>query len=272
MEYIDQSIKIITQHDIMQHVERCGRVCYKSEHKITDGSALRFVRNIANLGHGSVMEHGSLYFKVNNTLNNDVEKQFLKIGKSKYSKMVYRDGYKYIYTNLRVVYEESPEIYKIVSEDLDLPNGVLYFEPEMSDPNRRVTVNIITDRRIETEIVRHRVASFSIESTRYVNYTKKGMIFIDMRKWLTNWRQKFWWKCSTIMTNFFYNRMIGSGCKPQIARSVLSSCNKAEIMMTAYVSDWEHFFELRTVKAAHPMIIEVAKDIKAIFKFNEIIK
>ena len=68
--------------------------------------------------------------------------------------------------------------------------------------------------------------------------------------------QKFWWKCATKSCEFFYNRMIGAGAKPEIARSVLLSSNKAEIMMTASIKDWEHFFELRTVKAAHPQIRE----------------
>lgn len=271
MEYLKQSIEVVREGNLLKKVELCGRVCYKSEDKITETSALKFITNIARLGHGSVMEHGGVYLKVDNTMNNYYEKQLLKIGKSKYSKMIYKDGFKYIYTNLRVIYENSNDFYDIIVHDRGLPPGVDFFVPAENDPYRRVTVKIVTDRRIETELVRHRVASFSIESTRYVNYFKKGMAFIDIRKWCTSRMQKFWWKCATKSCEFFYNRMIGAGAKPEIARSVLLSSNKAEIMMTASIKDWEHFFELRTVKAAHPQIREIADDIKFTFKFRNYI-
>lgn len=271
MEYLNQSVKEVSRPSMLQHIELCGRVCYKSEDKITPYSALKFVNNISNLGHTSVLEHGSVYLVVDKSykdgpLRQDIE----RVMDSKYTNVRNFLDEKYkVYTNLRVLKEVANELYNMVVKSEELPDYIKYFMPDKNDIYRRLTFNIITDRRIETELVRHRIASFSIESTRYCNYSKKGMSFIDIRKWCSNWKQKFWWKLATKFSEFFYNRMIACHAKPEIARSVLLSSNKADVMMTASISDWVNVIKLREDKHAHPQVREIAKEIKSIMLKKE---
>ena len=124
---------------------------------------------------------------------------------------------------------------------------------------------IITDRGISHEIVRHRLASYAQESTRYCNYSGdkfgKECTFIQPLGIygfvLSQWLQA----CQESENRYF--RMIELGASPQIARSVLPNSLKTEIVMTANLREWRHFIKLRSSKAAHPQIIPIAMDIRA---------
>ena len=119
---------------------------------------------------------------------------------------------------------------------------------------------IITDRGITHEIVRHRLASYAQESTRYCNYSKDKFgnecSFIqppDMTdKQTNNWRL-----CCELAERGYF-QMLEGGCTPQIARSVLPNCLKTEIIMTANLREWRHFIKLRGSQAAHPQIRPIA--------------
>ncbi len=122
---------------------------------------------------------------------------------------------------------------------------------------------IITDRGITHEIVRHRLASYAQESTRYCNYSGdkfgKECTFI-MPPGLTP-IQKLTWKNGCKYAEQQYLTMLECGCSPQIARSVLPNCLKTEIVMTANLREWRHFIKLRGSKAAHPQIQPIAHQI-----------
>ena len=125
---------------------------------------------------------------------------------------------------------------------------------------------IITDRGISHEIVRHRLASYAQESTRYCNYSKDKFenecTFIEPSG-LTAAQRKLWvWACTHAEMKYF--QMLETGCSPQIARSVLPTCLKTEVIMTANFREWRHFIKLRASKAAHPDIRPIAKEIFAI--------
>lgn len=119
---------------------------------------------------------------------------------------------------------------------------------------------IITDRGISHEIVRHRIASYAQESTRYCNYSKEKfgneLSFIQPPD-LTQ-EQTLVWDRSCRNSEINYLRMIGEGCLPQIARSVLPNCLKTEIIMTANIREWRHFISLRASSKAHPQIRPIA--------------
>lgn len=125
-----------------------------------------------------------------------------------------------------------------------------------------VSVRFICDRGVSHEIVRHRIASYSQESTRYCNYGKAGgiQVIIPTRS-LSDAQyesvEKLWSK-SVKASERAYLKMIELGVSPQIARSVLPTCLKTELVMTANLREWRHFFKLRTAKAAHPQMREVA--------------
>ena len=124
------------------------------------------------------------------------------------------------------------------------------------------TVKFICDRGVSHEIVRHRLASYCQESTRYCNYSKEGFgseitvimpCFLD--KDSTAYRHWFW-ACSQAEEAYF--NMLNFGCSPQEARSVLPNSLKTEVVMTADIREWRHFLKLRCSPAAHPQMREVA--------------
>lgn len=148
-----------------------------------------------------------------------------------------------------------------------------------------ITVKFIVDRGISHEIVRHRLASYAQESTRYCNYSKdkfnNQITYVDIENGLnidsscsklTEEQQgKIYdeWIESCLDAEDHYNKLIELGASAQIARSVLNNSTKTELCMTANLREWRHFLKLRTDKAAHPQMREVA--IKLLFKFKEFI-
>lgn len=125
---------------------------------------------------------------------------------------------------------------------------------------------IITDRGISHEIVRHRLASFAQESTRYCNYSAdrfENQCSFIMPPDLTETQRKLWEK-ACIEAEQSYFAMLKEGCSAQIARSVLPTCLKTELVMTANLREWRHFIALRGTKAAHPQIRPVAWKIREI--------
>ena len=127
-----------------------------------------------------------------------------------------------------------------------------------------LTFHIICDRAIQNELVRHRLASFSVESTRYCKYDDLEVIMpIDLKlktvqgdDWLRAMRE----------AQKFYNFMLNFGYPPEEARAVLPLCLKSELYMTANLREWRHILKLRTNKAAHPQMRQIANKILAVFK------
>lgn len=124
-----------------------------------------------------------------------------------------------------------------------------------------ITVRFICDRGVSHEIVRHRIASFSQESTRYCNYSGdrfgseltfiKPCFFKEKRGAYCSWYN------SIDFAECAYFDMLDDGCTPQEARSVLPNSIKTEVVMTANLREWRHFLKLRTAKAAHPQMREL---------------
>lgn len=169
---------------ILQKLERCGRVCYKSEDKITEGSAEKFIGMILKSGHESVLEH------------------------------------------------------------------------------EKLTVKFICDRGVTHEIVRHRIASYSQESTRYCNYSKdkfgNELTFIRPCFWADDSEEYAVWKQAMEEIEKTYVKLISLGAKPEEARSILPNSLKTEIVCTMNLREWRHFFRLRTAERAHPQIREIS--------------
>lgn len=187
MKIIKPDAVFITPVDgetILRRLEECGRICYKSEDKITDGSAAKFVAGIIKRGHEAVLEHCS------------------------------------------------------------------------------VTVKFICDRGVSHEIVRHRMASYCQESTRYCNYSKDGFgneITVIEPCYLKQASKSYTlWKNLCCCAEQIYFSMLEDGCSPQEARAVLPNSLKTEVIMTANMREWRHFFKLRCAAAAHPQMREVA--------------
>lgn len=115
-----------------------------------------------------------------------------------------------------------------------------------------ITVRIITDRGISHEIVRHRLASYSQESTRYCNYKDKEIEFVLPYDIDPETKIFDYWKLSCQASEADYKVLIAEGVAPQTARSVLPNCLKTELVMTCNLREWRHFFKMRCAPGAHP--------------------
>lgn len=192
---IPQSFEIIGPvdgMDILRRIEAAGRICYKSEARITETSARKFVKTILDSGHHSVIEHCN------------------------------------------------------------------------------VSARIVTNRGVTHELVRHRLAAYSQESTRYVDYGHRNMLFIE----------PVWWPQADIWQRYTfgkilkhcaaaYKHLLDLGWAPQQAREVLPNGLKTEIVMTGNLREWRHVFSLRCSKAAHPQMRELM--LEGLRKFSDAI-
>lgn len=136
--------------------------------------------------------------------------------------------------------------------------------------HEKISVRVICDRGVSHEIVRHRIASYSQESTRYCNYGKdkhdNQLTFIDPCFWTSDQPQYDTWKDSCKHAEDSYLELIAMGASPQQARSVLPNSLKTEIVCTLNMRSWINFFQQRTSKFAHPQMREIAIPLLQEFK------
>ena len=267
-----------TLKDVKKQIELAGRICYKSEDKITDDSCEEFVQRMINMGHMSMLEHGTIYLTVPvNEDKNGIAYYFII---NPYSTVKFEDGNAYITTNYRVIIENKWEEY------------LKYMSEPTKNHVKRITYKFICDRGVSHEIVRHRSMSFAQESTRYCNYNKdkfdNEITYIIPTKledklnpgqythWDDDWCDlndyKIMYPCNNDDVDVFlqqlnsdelsYSFLIDSGWKPQEARQVLPNALKTEIIVTGFEHDWEAFIRLRSAKNAHPDIQKLANLIK----------
>jgi thymidylate synthase (FAD) len=275
MKLIESSVQIIEDRDPYKMIELAGRTCYKSEDKITEDSAKEFVNRMIKLGHGAMLEHGTIYLKIQE-INGHIPPAMLYWRDStnqKYSKVrtrlesdsPYSTNYEVLYvtTNLRVLVENN--------RLADLQYQVKPTEYH----EKRITAKFICDRGVSHEFVRHRVFSFAQESTRYCNYSKdkfnNEIVFIipswaEVNKFgeiVADDNECFYhFKRSLEFAESNYFTLLNNGWKPQQARQVLPNATKTELVMTGFESDWEHFLSLRTSKNAHPDAKKLADELR----------
>lgn len=274
MKLIESSVQIIEEKDPYKMIELAGRTCYKSEDKITEDSAKEFVDRMIKLGHGAMLEHGTIYLKIQE-INGHIPPAMLYWRDStnqKYSKVrtrlesdsPYSTNYEVLYvtTNLRVLVENN--------RLADLQYQVKPTEYH----EKRITAKFICDRGVSHEFVRHRVFSFAQESTRYCNYSKdkfgNELTFIKP-SWSyfknTSYKDVGYFdgdvfESSLKKAESYYFKLIEKGWKPQQARQVLPNATKTELVMTGFESDWEGFFKLRCSGAAHPDAKKLADELR----------
>lgn len=125
------------------------------------------------------------------------------------------------------------------------------------------TVKFVVDRGVSHELVRHRLASFCQESTRYCNYSKDdfGSEITFILPFFLDYKTPGWnaWQAAMKSAEDAYFKMLDIGHTPQEARSVLPNSLKTEVVMTCNIREWRHFFKLRTAMAAHPQMREITR-------------
>ena len=268
MRLIRSSFEVLPQakglEGMYKQIEIGARNCYKSEDKITDGSAEKMVEFLKNRSHYSPLEHGTVYlsipFKYDSAPHTaDPAYEYIT---NKYSKVNVADNTLYITTNFRVLVEN------------DWLDDLKYLCEPTEYHEKRISVMITCPIGISRELNRHRTFSVSEQSTRYCNYSKdkfNGEVTYVIPQWASNitpesvngWdnKQSDMPECTlsekvflSILANdeAVYLQLIEQGKKPQEARDVLPLATATTVMYTGFVSDWKHFFELRTSAGAHP--------------------
>lgn len=304
MKLIAPKFEIVEQapgmEGMLKHIERCGRVCYKSEDKITEDSAEKFVERMKTSQHLSVLEHGAVYLKIGRMeifSLLDVGVNISDLFNSGYTRFSLDDSFYYVSTNLRVIEECGA-------------NRILKHQCEPTEfHEKRVTVKFTTDIGVSREFNRHRVNSVTEQSTRYCNFSKNKFgneISVVPPKWLRddNPGDELYaygesvaescmyvfaedivngnegeltefevWLFANLASEWAYNKLTQRfGRSAQDARSVLPLDTQTELYHTAFVSDWRHFFELRTDCHAHPMARELAIPLREEFVKRGLIK
>lgn len=278
MRLIKPSFEILEQKPgldgLLQHIERCGRTCYKSEDKITEKSAPKFVDMLVKRGHTAMVEHGTVYL----TLDMSSRNKYFKYCTNKYSNAISTGEAEawigYVTTNYRVLLQEG------WLSDLE-------YITEPTKHIRRITVKFVCDRGVSHEFVRHRVFSFAQESTRYCNYSKDKFgneITYILPSWVDEKQlgeqnseelliqmgslsnptysegdlRELYFLFGLANSEVQYFNLINSGWIAQQARAVLPNSLKTELIMTGTIAQWEGFFKLRDANDAHPQARELA--------------
>lgn len=264
MKLIQSKVEIIEQNnsieDIYKHIERCGRVCYKSEDKITPDSAKEFVDRLIKSKHGAMLEHGTVYLTI--PLQSEKAYKYVMNPYSKVNTLTLDNVNEnaYITTNYRVLVENN------------WLDDLRYICEPTDHHEKRITVKFTCDRGVSHEFVRHRVFSFAQESTRFCNYSKdkfgNEITFIQSDYFTNNNSTKMdesninYFEQSLKDSERYYFKLLELGWKPQQARQVLPNALKTELIMTGFESDWKHFFDLRCAKNAHPDAQKLANELK----------
>ena len=285
MKLINQSYEICNQTDfsisgIYKHIEKCTRVAYKSEDKITEDSAESFVNKLLNMKHLVPMEFGTIHFKMPITLLKTFAEDLMyyNLYNMEWIKCKAIDNYAYFTTNYRH--------WLVMIDKINYLKDYFTEEDNEYYP-KRYTVKLITNRTVSHEVVRHRTMSFIQESQRFVNYSKakfnNEITFIKPcwmdDKTVEEYRSAYIDIQNTtpekiFVTNSFiaesdYLQLLKLGYKPQQARVVLPNSTKTELYMCGFKEAWEHFFELRDNKIVDPQMYDLAHPMHQEFIDNE---
>lgn len=288
MRLIKPKVEIINQkpgvEGLFKHMELCARTCYKSEDKITEDSARKFIDNvIVARGHTAMLEHGTVYLKIPYGI-------------------MYDTGYfsneaiatKYIDNPYSIVQNSQIYDYWCVTSNYRvlLQNGWLDDLQYLCEPTeyhvRRITVRFICDMGVAREFCRHRVFSFAQESTRYCNYSKAKFgkeLNCIIPRWYKNMfegnsynielchtydltiseglsRTEAAWIQAMCEAESTYFGLLTEGEPAQQARNVLPLALKTELIMTGTDEQWAGFFNLRCARDAHPQARELAIELR----------
>lgn len=295
MKLIDPQFEELSSEGINPLIlgERCIRVCYKSEDKIEEGSAVKLIRGIIRAGHTAMLEHIPVYFKIEKDkaekivfmhkeerLEDDFDEDYYNqqskllqgLFSSRFANNLFTTDFIYTSTNLRVLYEIDPEY---VDEFID-NNGERYtlkdipyihscrWEDARYSFFKRITILFTMDRIGSQSFCRHRLFSFAQESTRWCNYLKEKFgseISIINPCWLKEGDEEEFKKDMEELEKLYF-KWINKGYKAEEARAFLPFGLKTEIIMTGFEDTWRGFLDLRDEQHAHSQARELATPLK----------
>lgn len=304
MNLISPQVALLREEDPFIKIERVGRTCYKSSSEFDSQSSVKFFKMLEAQNHFAMLEHAVFHFCVPEMVYQiytnhpqphirTTEESF-RSGKTRYLisgnlRAIAADDNLLLMNGLLEVYGEDifcQENDKHLRRDyivgsplncmkvqlVDLKHLVPRLTQKEKETHYDLTMLFTCDRGVSHELVRHRVASFAQESTRYCNYSKSKysheITFIEpsgFDNWSAKSRAEFFSTLSTSEKAYF--NMLDEGCTPQEARAVLPNALKTEVVMTMYLNDWKHFFDLRyhgVTGSPHPDMVVVAKQAYAL--------
>lgn len=296
MEFLVAGFEIIEQEPGLEGMYKAaelpGRICYGSQDKMAPGTAEKFCNGLMKSNHGAPLEHGTVYLMASDNINEydeltgttHISNPLSKYDTNKYSKTV-RSGFTLcVTTNLRVLFENG------WMDDLQ------YWCEPTPFHEKRYQVRFQVDRFTGEEFLRHRVASFNRESTRYVLFTKEkfgggsikyiipcwfdeadkneidthnSLDILDFCQGVIDYMKNegpmtdvFAWMFALKACEWSYCTLTSTfGWQAQQARTVLPCAINSPLIKTAFISDWKHFFDLRalgTTGKPHPQAFELA--------------
>lgn len=284
MKIIKPSSNILEQPSgldgVFKQIELAGRTCYKSLDKITESSAKEFVERMIKSNHTAMLEHGTIYLKI------PYKTDFIKVPDC------VGDYINNKYSDVNRNYEENNSLFDLVTTNYRViienhwEDDLKYICEPTDNFEKRITVRFTTSIGVSREFNRHRVNSIAEQSTRYCNYSKdkfgNEITFIKpswcsdemLGSWISIYRydengcrvslknkveEIFIEKLLDAEKSYF--TLINNGWPPQQAREILPLNTATELIHTASIKDWKHFFDLRVLGKTgepHPMAKEVA--------------
>ena len=305
MNLIEPSVTLIEEPDMLRRIELCGRVSYKSEDKITEGSAKKFVNVLITRGHESPLEHSNIciqtqdasiiqgaavevtdsiyrsnpiYLRIDATgspnyiISGNVRswRNFVRCAVLPTQKQL---ANKLILSPKTQTFFFDFQPYKIQatngSSDTAEPVEIDILEWAKGKKHNILTFRFVCSRAVSHELVRHRLMAITQESQRYVDTSNVSVIkptWMDHEHEFQTSLMRTPWTKSAIVSENMYRDMLNAGAQKQQARDVLTNACKTEVVMTGTIPMWEHFFELRCDKAAYPEIRVLADQAKAIYE------
>jgi thymidylate synthase (FAD) len=291
----------LDKQSLSVRIEACGRICYKSEDKITPESAKPFIRNIIKHGHNSVTEMAVLtlkvFYDVESTASHffNLMPKFLLVDRIDKKELLITGSIR----AFRELYQANPTVKmaKAVAEYLSRRHPLFYedllperglmkqegvqvekvpletieaFPADLLAKHRHVAVLFVVNRAITHEIVRHRPVSYLQESQRYCRYSQdkfgNEVTFIKPMFFKDGSEEYRLWEQAIQDTEKIYLKLLETS-SPQAARTVLPNSCKTELITFANLLEWFHIFKLRTSKGAEPSMREVM--IPLLHKFQE---
>lgn len=290
LRIVEPSVELITDLPLLERIERAGRICYRSEEKIQEGSAEKFVKMIIDRGHWSVLGHSQLYVQMCPEYAIDMVMSIPQQLLSQFKFVSLKDGtsvcaagvdaWLELFTTNYLAFGYSfvkylPELFSSL-----LRVNELYANPPITDgwmigfvgdrvipmsiedsmEMLKETMIITLDRASAMQLRTHRLATHSVMSQRYINFEKYGFPYIipDEVKEAGNEAMLFWYECKFAEVEN-YKQWLKLGFKPEIARTSLGSDIESTMVVTATLWEWRHIFQMRLDSHAQPAIRKVMK-------------
>lgn len=292
MHIIQPSFHILDELDqqsLMARIEYCGRICYKSEHRIEEGSAQPFVRKIIDSGHHSVLEMAVLTLQAHCPDPADLvsfflcQPKYLQIDRIQSDQLLITGSIR-AFREIAALHPENaliravitflaaqqPDFFVSILPDTQAPeqiritqlspSALRQFDLPLEAKHRYLAVRFVVNRAVTHELVRHRPCAFLQESQRYCRYSSdrfgNEVTFIRPLFFEQNSVEFDAWKKAMEQAEQIYLQLLQTS-SPQAARTVLPNSCKTEIIVYTNLQEWRHILKLRATSAADPSMQEI---------------